>query len=220
MCRRRLPLTFALFTALVLAGCAGSSPQQTIAIPNELPDPINVGAATLKLTDLPAGWAVAADDTSNSEEIHCSKVYDTTSVDSKTFERENAQISNTLDVYATVTDATADFATIRDPNVTECARQELARGVAEEIVEPGVRLVDATVGLAPAPTAGDESFAIRFTFAFEGPAGKATSVVDLVLVRVGRIIGAYYATDVDQPFDQTLRDKLVDVSTKRIPALP
>lgn len=212
----------ALLLALTLFAVAcgtGSTVRQTSA---ELPDPPNASAGLLKLSDLPAGWTIAEDDGDDSsgddDDMDCGQeTVETSDIDSKDFEKDVSQVSNSVAVYDSVAEATADFALLRDDALLGCLRDYFVKFFAEP--EDGMTFAD--VAFERLPTAskfGDEMEALRLSanLLFEGQ--TIPIIADLVFVRVGAKMVAYLFVDARQAFDEALRNQLIDVTIKRLTA--
>ena len=211
----------ALLLALTLFAVAcgnGSTVRQTSA---ELPDPPNASAGLLKLSDLPAGWTIAEDDGDSGDEdndMDCGQeTVETSDIDSKDFENDVSQVSNSVAVYESVAEATADFALLRDDALLGCLRDYFVKFFAEP--EDGMTFAD--VAFERLPTAskfGDEMEALRLSanLLFEGQ--TIPIIADLVFVRVGAKVVAYLFVDAGQAFDEALRNQLIDVTIKRLTA--
>ena len=213
---RRLRVAALLLAVSLLAvACGrGSTVNQTSAV--ELKDPPNASAATLKLTDFPAGWT--GEPSEPSEQTKCAVTSETTSVRSQDFSDGVSYISNEIEVYDTVADATKDFALMSDPKFIDCLRNELVALLMED-ADPSAKVTASTGAPLAIGQHGQASGGLRFSVSGSASAGEFVLVYDMAVVQVGRMIALlpHFIGD-GQPLDDALRNQLIGVSSKRLPA--
>jgi hypothetical protein len=207
-----------LACGLVLSACGADTVQQTSA-PATLADPPSVRAGLLVLADFPKGWRQDANGTDESEVSKCAPDPGTTTVMGKDFTNDELFASSQADLYTSAEAAVADLAHGRDPAFLECLRQELVDEFVSGINDSSARVVDATLVPVETPASGEERIGLRLTVTVEAPDGVVVVIYDVVLVRVGRVVVSYLFLASTDPFDQALRNTLIDAAVKRVPKL-
>ncbi len=106
----------------------------------------------------------------------------------------NDRVESSVDVFATEAEAEAAFDTLASDTYTECLDQAMAKAMREAYSEDPTmseRIDDIQISIGRASTedVGDEVIAYQLEFAVEGGFGRSI-VLDLVVVRVGRAVGA------------------------------
>ena len=173
-----------------------------------------VHAATLQLSDFPPGWVAEPYD--NSVDIATSCVPKLTKVadaDSQNFSNSEAGASNSVAVFVTADEVNQQFVRLREQKFVDCLGKEIGDKIAKASSGENVKVDFAKVST---PTWGEETVAFQAKVTMAVGALTPSVYLDLIFVKVGRVVNSFSFVDALSPFDATLRDSLIAASARRM----
>ena len=216
--------TRAFLVVVLVSACSGegggaidtSAPWSTNAATTPPPE-----AATLRLSDFPAGWMAEPHDIDDSSPC-VPQLTPVAEARSEGFSKDIsvAEARNTVFVFATADEVRDQFVKLREQKVTDCFRAELAEQVAEGAAgEKAMKVTDLQFGpISTSAAWGDEAVAFQSKISLVIGSITASAYTDLIFVRVGRVASLLVFSDVRAPFDDGLRDSLIVATAQRMQA--
>jgi hypothetical protein len=183
----------------------------------------------LVLTDLPEGWraSTAEKDTAVEEEFRrcVGSDYSGATIigeaDSKDFARgDTTEASSSATVFGSAEQAADAFAELakklESGSAEDCVRSSIEDMLAEEDVDAAVDDVEVGELNVAAPEGVDETRAWQVAITLTVPGLTTTGYIDLVALREGDSVADLDTSDLVRPFDEDLRNQLVQTLAGRL----
>jgi hypothetical protein len=238
--------------ASLVAACGGgttstststSSSQATSSTSNQnvATDRAVAQQAVLRLSDFPAGWeAKAHQDSPDNPDVTkqaatCLHVSPSalssrdnkTHVDSPDFSSSSEQeVSNSVALDATATEAISQFAAFEQPQAPNCLTQAVSAVIQSALKHPttgstlpqGVKIGQASVNALSFPNFGDKTVAFRMTVPVQASGLNVSVYVDIVLLLKGRAGSTLTFEDTLSPFPTDQAEQLTQIVAGRLPS--
>ena len=131
---------------------------------------------------------------------------------------------NTAFVYATATEAKADFPSFSNPKLPSCIIQGHEKDIADYVASAfsdGTTATSASATQATFPSYGDESGAVMITVPLTFPDGmKANVSITYIMIRQGRSIAQLVLDSVPGTFESSLAQSLAQTVTANMAKTP
>lgn len=188
-------------------------------------------AALIRAEDLPSGWREQKAEEDDEAADRIAKSIDACddvararrtldkapSAESRDFVKDDVTISSAAGTLKSGERASSVFAAYADDQALDCLGELYERLIARNAAEEDVRAdVTAHVGHLTGPTFGDESVRLQAEVTIEAEGISQDAAVDVVFIRVDRVIASYQViTEFGPPLEDPI-PSLVDVTTRRV----